>query len=220
MSGEQGTTPGLGVRGALVAAVFGLALLAALGNAWLRRGREARLERLPAVTKLSDFSLLDRSGQTRRLLDLKGRASVVGFVFTRCSGPCPRLTATMAALHADPGLRELRLISVTVDPEHDRPEQLDAYARSFAARAGDWWFLTGEAKAVRALVRQSFKLALMEDERAGTPVGERFSHSTRLVLVDDLGQIRGYYDSTDGAELKKLRADALALIRAGRAGAR
>jgi protein SCO1/2 len=100
---------------------------------------------------------------------------------------------------------EVRLVSFTVDPKHDTPEALAAYARQFEAVPGRWKFLTGERDALWTLAREGFRVGVADEE--GT-VDEPIAHSIRLILVDRRGVIRGYYDATDEAAVDRLLRDA------------
>jgi protein SCO1/2 len=104
---------------------------------------------------------------------------------------------------------DIHLVSFTVDPEKDTPEVLRAYAEKLHAQLKRWDFLTGSRPAIYGLARDGFKLAVADgsDER-GMPV-----HSTRIVLVDRRGVIRGYYDALAPDAVTKLLADANHLFR-------
>jgi protein SCO1/2 len=93
-----------------------------------------------------------------------------------------------------------------VDPDHDSPEVLTLYARKFSADPQRWFFLTGEKAELIRLVRDGFLLPIVEN--AAALPGERFTHSTKFVLIDAEGQVRGWYDGADDAALDKLAADA------------
>ena len=136
---------------------------------------------------------------------LRGRAWIANFVFTRCAGPCPLLTANMAALQKRLP-KSIGLLSFTVDPDHDSPEVLALYARKFAADPQRWFFLTGEKAEIIRLVRDGFLLSVAEDAAAAP--GERVAHSTKFVLVDADARVRGWYDGDDPASLDGLAADA------------
>jgi protein SCO1/2 len=102
------------------------------------------------------FRLTDQQGRPVALSDLAGRALLLDFVFTRCPGPCPVLTGlhvdAQRALPAD--LRErIWFVSISLDPEHDRPEALRAYAEARGADLASWSFLTGESEAVDEVIR-------------------------------------------------------------------
>lgn len=144
--------------------------------------------------------------------DLFGKVWIADFIFTRCNGPCPILTANMAQLQRDLP-KEAMLVTFTVDPDWDKPEILNQYAESFGADPKRWLFLTGEKKALYDLVYEGFKLSLLEEPKH--PAGFRVTHSTKLALVDKKGMIRNYYDGTDSDALKNLKEDAIKLLKSG-----
>ncbi len=165
----------------------------------------------PPQRELPDFALtaVTADGATRPLTraDLRGRIWAVDFVFTRCGGPCPMLTANMSALRkrlpAGAGL-----LSFTVDPDHDKAPALAAYAAKFSA-GPEWLFVTGPKPALTALVRDGFLLPVVEDAKAEP--GSRVTHSAKFVLLDADARVRGWYDGDDAASLERLAADAARL---------
>jgi protein SCO1 len=159
---------------------------------------------LPVLGTLPDFRLVAEDGEAFGAAELKGAPWAADFVYTSCPGPCPALSARMAALQARLPA-SVRLVSVTVDPERDRPEVLRAYARRLGAEAGRWRFLTGKRDAVRRLISEGFKLPVA-DQPAGL-----VAHSEKFALVDAELRLRGYYDGNDEASLKRLERDAGAL---------
>lgn len=192
--------------GTLVAVMLFLVLLSIL------RGGFDRPEPPPVLGQLPTFELVDRSGQPFGSKDLAGAPWVADFVFTRCPGICPRMTELMRGLKARLPAG-IQAVSITVDPEYDTPEVLAEYADRFGAGEG-WHFLTGERPAIYQLSRDGFKLLV--DPEAGEAGGDSIEpilHSNRFVLVDGRGQIRGYYDSFDPAELKRLLDDVRGLLR-------
>ena len=191
-----------------VLAAAGLAVVAGLG-AW----RALRPRALPVLGLVPPFSLTERTGTPLTADDLTGHVWVADFVFTRCPDFCPALTARMAGLQKalPPGRDPIRLVSFSVDPAHDVPEVL----REYAARAGardDWLFVTGPRDALRALLRDGFRVAWADDGPPESPI----THSDRFVLVDRRLRIRGYYHGNDPADVARLAGDAAAL-RDGRA---
>ena len=106
---------------------------------------------------------------------------------------------------------DVQLVSFSVDPEHDTPAVLRDYASRLNAQAGRWHFLTGDKGVIYRLSTDGFKLAAAENGATG-PI-----HSTRLVLVDRDGVIRGYYDATDADAVTRLLADTNHLLREQRA---
>jgi cytochrome oxidase Cu insertion factor (SCO1/SenC/PrrC family) len=171
-----------------------LPLAVALGcNA---RSQPTAEEPLPDLDfPVGTFAFTERSGKTVTDADLKGKVWVAGFVFTRCTGPCPHVTATMARLQKElPKRDDLRLVTFTVDPQHDDTAKLRQYAENFQADPERWLFLTGEEREVHKLLRERFKQAV--ERRTGPDVkeGETFDHSTRLAVVDKKGVIRAVFD--------------------------
>ena len=163
---------------------------------------------LPAYYTVPEFSLTNQNGQTVTLGDLTGKIWVADFIFTNCAGTCPMMTGTMRKLQ-DALPEEVRLVSFTVDPARDTPQVLAEYAKSHDAASERWFFLTGGRDALYDLSIKGFKLAV--DVSNGTDV-EPITHSTRLVLVDRQGQIRGYYAGTEEQELERLSADVKKLL--------
>ena len=159
---------------------------------------------LPNYYALPDFSLTDQTGKPVTLHDLAGKVWVADFIFTNCGSTCPLMTEKMRKLQeALP--QNIHLVSFTVDPTRDTPRVLAAYAEEHSADRNRWLFLTGDKEALYNICMKGFKLPL--DAEGGTPA-EPIAHSTRFVLVDKQGEIRGYYSGTEEQELRRLAADA------------
>ena len=143
-----------------------------------------------------DFTLTERSGKKVSRDDLKGKVWVASFVFTRCSGPCPQVTATMARLQKEldlPHNADVRLVTFTVDPDKDTPNELKEYAARYQADPERWLFLTGMPEAeLHKLLHDGFKVTAQRAEKP--KAGDEFDHSSRLAVVDKQGNIRGYFD--------------------------
>ncbi|MCY3930663.1 MAG: SCO family protein [Acidobacteria bacterium] len=151
----------------------------------------------PVLRQLPDWRLVDQNGESFGSDDVAGEAYVASFLFTRCATVCPRLTASLRQLerrYRDEGVDGVRLVSFTVDPEHDTPERLRDYAGSRSLDLERWSLLTGAEQEVRSVVVDGFAL----------PMGERLdlagglvdvAHAARLALVDRDGGVRGYYAS-------------------------
>jgi protein SCO1/2 len=160
---------------------------------------------LPVLGTVPTFTLTDRSGTEVGSAQLAGEVWVADFIFTRCPDVCPALTARMAKLQtALPA--DVRLVSFSVDPTHDTPEVLRAYATRAGARDG-WLFLTGPRDAVATLLREGFRVAYADDGPPTAPI----THSDRFVLVDRELRIRGYYHGGEAEDLARLTQDAAAL---------
>lgn len=185
-----------------------LALLVVAGAAALQRLRKP--EPPPLLGHVPEFALTNRDGRTVRRADLDGRPWIADFVFTRCPASCPMMSARMARLNRELAADlPVRLVSISVDPTHDTPAVLQRYAASFQA-TDRWLFLTGTREDVRRLCIEGFKLGLDMAPAPGTG-SEPILHSTRFVLVDGQGGIRGYYEAFDEESTAKLERDLLAL---------
>ncbi len=167
---------------------------------------------------LPDFELTERSGETVTLDSLKGRVWIANFIFTRCAGPCPLVSAAMAKLQKDlenhPRRDDIVLVTFTVDPTYDTPQVLRDYAAGFAADAAKWLFLTGDREVMWRLVEDGFKLPVFDNaDDPLMPIG----HSLKFVLVDQRGDIRGYFHGVpqqlpDGTTLPHERDALLAAV--------
>jgi protein SCO1/2 len=159
-----------------------------------------------------DFSLQERSGKNITLADLRGKVWIADFVYTSCTDTCPFQTADMARLQdrwRDES--DLRLVSFSVDPEHDTPKVLSRYANRFKADPSRWLFLTGNRAAVSHLVEDGFHLAVTPALK-GTNNAGVILHSPRFVLIDRQGRIHGYYDNRDPKAMQRLHSDVAALV--------
>lgn len=136
---------------------------------------------------------------------MRGRAWIADFVYTRCAGPCPMLTANMAGLQKRLPI-SIGLLSFTVDPDHDSPEVLTLYAGKFKADPQRWFFVTGDKGEIIRVIRDGFLLPVVESAQAAP--GERVAHSTKFVLIDADARVRGWYDGDDPTSLDKLVRDA------------
>lgn len=159
--------------------------------------------RLEKFAPAPDFKLTAQDGSVVETKDLRGKVWVANFIFTRCAGPCPVMTSRMAEINQALGnkARDVELVTITVDPEYDTPEVLKAYGEKAGATPGKWKFLTGPRDEVEAAITKGFLQALGK-EPAGTPI-----HSTRFVLVDRDGWMRGFRDGNDPEIVQKLLMD-------------
>ena len=157
-----------------------------------------------------DLTMTERSGAEVRLGDLKGHIWVANFIFTRCAGTCLSMSSKMSDLQKS--LRkagDVRLVSFSVDPKNDTPEQLSKYAESYQAEKDKWLFLRTEYATIQKLAKESFHLGLEEGSDSTSP----FIHSDRFVLIDTEGHIRGYYSNSDPEANQKLLTDIGVLMR-------
>ena len=178
---------------------------------WLRQVQVHELANrsLSYYGTLPSFELINQDGREFGSAELAGKIWIADFVFTSCPGPCPLISNRMSELQKPLEKTDVHLVSFTVDPEKDTPEVLRSYAQRLHADGKRWDFLTGPRPTIYTLAENGFKLAMSEgSDEGGMPV-----HSTRIVLVDRQGVIRGYYDALAPDAVTKLVADANHLFR-------
>ncbi|MEI6193150.1 MAG: SCO family protein [Verrucomicrobiota bacterium] len=197
---------------------FGL-LLGLLGLAWLLSLAESqRLHHrpLPVLGQIADFTLTNQNGQVTTLADLTNRVWVADIIFTRCAGPCPRMTKQMASLQAAlPPTSQAKLVTLTTDPGNDTPSVMNKYGERFNADSNRWEFLTGTKTEIAALAGGSLKLGAVpvkvEEQKDSADL---FIHTTIFVVVDKHAQLRGIFETGgDGVEWTNVQPNILATMR-------
>jgi protein SCO1/2 len=150
-----------------------------------------------------EFNLVDESGTTFTGENLKGKVSIVNFVFRNCKTVCPLVMSKTRSVASDltDHYKQLRLISITVDPTNDTQEVLTAWKKDVAIKDLEWTFLTGDKAEVFSTIQQDFKQAVMDN---AADMDMPIAHSSYLVLVDADGKIAGFYDSNDTYKMKEL----------------
>ncbi|MBL8861395.1 MAG: SCO family protein [Planctomycetes bacterium] len=203
----------IGIAG-LVLSLGALLLLRSRMSSDTQGGRNvlaAAPDSTEAFARVQPFQLTERSGAEVTLATLAGRPWIASFVFTRCSGPCPRISASMRKLQSILAGTDVRLVTFTVDPQYDTPQVLGEYAERFGAERERWLFLTGSPSALADVSVKSFQLPFQRDETQ--PVGQLVTHKTLLTVVDADGVIRGYYDGESDAGVAQAAARAQYLSR-------
>ena len=193
-----------------------LLLILSLSLAFLlakARANQEPGESLPVLAQIADFSLTNQTGAAVSLADLRGRAWIADIIFTRCPGPCLRMTRQMKELQDElPKDYQTRLVSLTTDADYDTPDILKIYSRKNGSDANRWMFLTGTKKQINNLAVDSLKLSAVEKKPEERVTSEDlWVHSTIFVIVDKHAQLRGVYqtggeDVSWPAEKKKLLA--------------
>jgi protein SCO1/2 len=155
---------------------------------------------LPVMGQVPEFQLTAQDGQPFDSKALAGHIWVADFIYTTCPGPCPMMSSTMHQIQTQTSgeMSGVRFVSFTVDPKHDTPPVLAEYAKHFKFEAGRWFFLTGDEAKLNDLGLHTFKL---------NSVDGNLTHSTRFVLVDGKGRIRGYYITGNDGFMPKLMHD-------------
>jgi len=147
-----------------------------------------------------DVALVDQDGRPLRIADYQGKALALTFIFVRCPLPefCPRMTSHFAAIEktlgADPALHEkTRLLSISFDTEHDKPDVLKAYGLPFQPAGkppfAHWTLASGSADEVRRIA-EFFGLEYLPDKG-------RFNHNLRTVVVRPDGTVFRVHKGSD-----------------------
>ncbi len=170
---------------------------------------------LPVLRTISSMDLVDQEGEPVNLQTFRGQPWFANIIFTRCPGPCARMTQKMRQLQeALPAeASEVQLVSLTTDPDFDTPEVLSQYARKFQADTRSWKFLTGTKEEIVRVSTQEWLLVMLEKgEAERESPNDIFLHSTLTVLMDGLGRIRGTYEILEEGQLEEALADLQRLL--------
>lgn len=203
--------PGVSVVLATVAASFLVVRFLVAPAASVPSGRDLSA----APLAVGGFRLTERSGRDVTEAELADRPWIAAFIFTRCPSSCPRISAVMKGLQDKLRATDVRLVSISVDPDHDTPEVLAAYAKNFGADPDRWHFLTGPKAEVHRLILEGFRLPVADSDADAIRAGaESVAHSARLALVGRGNRIIGFYDSSDPADVAALLGRAQRMGRA------
>jgi protein SCO1/2 len=188
---------------------FAVAGVLIFGASRLFRSSERHdVEAMPPIGEIPAFRFTTQEGKSLTKEDLIGKVWVADFVFTRCNGPCPVMTSRMAELSK--GLakaKDVRVVSISVDPEHDTPAVLADYASRMDADPSRWIFLTGPKPEIDAFARKGMFQVLAYDDK-GVP-----THSTRFLVIDRAGRIRRTRNLDEPELVQKLFMDIGNLLR-------
>jgi protein SCO1/2 len=148
-------------------------------------------KRLKKGDALPEFILTDDMGKAFTSADLRGRLTVVTFMFSRCpvADFCPlmskRFKELQRELDAAPSLRNVQLRGITLDPKFDTPEVLRAYASAMGADPARWRFLTGTPDEVDRLTR-AFSIHVERN-------GALLDHTLATALIDEEGRVTDFW---------------------------
>ena len=198
-----------------IAMIFLLGFLCLAGLLALAEVKKEQ-QPLPIYGQIADFTLTNENGQATTLANLTNHVWVADIIFTRCAGPCPRMTAQMKSVQD--GLSQddnTRLVTLTTDPDYDSPQILKRYGQRFGADFSRWIFLTGTKSEIAGLAGNSLKLGSTPIAPADQKnAADLFIHTTIFVVVDKHARMRGIYE-TGGEDVSwdNMRANVLATIR-------
>ena len=159
---------------------------------------------LPVVKAASDGALLDTEGRPIHLRDLtRGRVTVLSFIYTRCAAAkaCPYATSVLGRLHLlsteDKTLASnLRLVSLSFDPEYDTPQRLSAFSEHVREQkaACEWRFVTAKSRAELEPVLAAYGQTVDPRPDRADPQGPLY-HILRVFLIDRQSRIRNIYSA-------------------------
>ena len=159
---------------------------------------------LPKLGSIPSFEFTDSDGNLISQEELSGKIWVADFIFTTCTMACPVMTGNMNLIHkAFKNNDKVRIVSISVYPEYDTPEILKEYASRYNANTNRWHFLTGPEENVKLVIKNGFKMGDYEDI---------IFHSEKFALVDQNGNIRGYYNGIKTDDIKTLKKDIRVLL--------
>ena len=159
---------------------------------------------IPVIKEVPRFSFTNQNGEKFSNDNFRGKVTILNFIFTSCTGPCPLMTSNMQKLYSNfKGTEEVQFVSVTVDPEVDTQEKLKLEAEMIGVDNNQWQFLRSDLDEVKKLKRDGFMLFA-----DNLPNG----HSIKSILIDNVGNIRKYYDGTDIGSQEILKKDIVYLL--------
>ena len=165
---------------------------------------------------VADFSLTNQDARPVSLAELRGHVWVADIIFTRCSGPCLKMTRHMKELQQGlPPKSDTKLVTLTTDPDFDTPPVLKRRAEQVGADPKRWMFLTGLKKQISELAVGSLKLTAIEKkpEERDDPT-DLFIHSTIFVVVDRHAHLRGVFQTTgEGIDAEQAKIAILAAVK-------
>jgi len=166
-----------------------------------------RAKPLPIYNTVPPFKLTSQTGASFDSASLHSGPWLASFFFASCKGPCPRLNTEIHNVQEKTySFKGLKIVSFTVDPERDTPEVLGAYAKRYKADPARWFFLTGPRETISALARDGFQVGALDAEQ---------SHTTRVMLMDRDGRVRGHFPTATPEELDALYAGISTLYQEG-----
>lgn len=163
---------------------------------------------LPVLFDAPRFTLIDQTGKPFESASLKGKVWTTTFFFSECDGVCPGMMARLRSLQSTLRDERISFVSFTVDPANDTPERLAEYAASIGPGEQRWHLLTGTVDEMKR-VAMDFKL----------PYEQPADHSSKILLIDQAGRVRGLYSTGVADEMRQLVVDASSLLDSAQASA-
>lgn len=167
---------------------------------------------------IPDFEFKSQNDTMVSANELRNQIVLVNFFFTSCPSICPAMNYNVQQIQDRfKGYPDFKIVSFSVDPEHDSVPVLKAYEKRIGALDGRWHFLTGDPESIYETATGFFSSAMEDSLAAGG-----YLHSENLVLVDwdghirsgkdDLGNLKGVYNGLSPDEINTLKDDIKVLI--------
>jgi len=170
-------------------------------------GKEVEQTIYPVIP---DFSFINEDGEVVTEKDFKNKVYVADFFFVTCPTICPVMKKNMLTVYNEYKENpEVKILSHTIDPEHDTPEVLKKYATDLGVSGKMWQFVTGDKEKIYDIGQKHYMVSALEDSsQAGG-----YIHSGAFVLIDKDRHIRGMYDGTTEEGTAKLIQDLAVLLK-------
>ena len=201
----------------LLGALFVVAVVVTAGivamTLYATRNLDAKLALRPEpgieTLSIPSFVLTDQSGEsvTEALFD--GNLTILEFGFTHCPAACPIMMDQMLRLQEELADTPARFVFVSVDPEHDNPARLRAYAQENAVDLDRWTLLTGEIETVQRWLNEGLLLSIETQPDSPIDLGDgttmaNIAHPSHLILVGPDSRILGLYPAFAPQEVDRL----------------
>jgi protein SCO1 len=172
--------------------------------------KEDRLPYMRRIDKPVEF--VERSGAKVDVMALRGKVLLLGYVYTRCPRGCAGVVQEMMSVlnEFNEEKDSIHMVSVSVDPDHDGPDQLKEFAEKFQiTEQTPWWLLTSDKRDTQRFMTlmAGFHPTREQAPEERMSPEDLFIHDMRLALIDQAGHVRGYYEvmSMDPAFMKRSR---------------
>lgn len=190
----------------LIILIFGIIVIPRIVER-VREGEVVENDRMSQTAAGQELAYITLNGEKRKVPpfafynqdsllitreDYLGKVYLVDFFFTTCPTICPIMTQNLVTLQEDfAGREDFGIASFTINPRHDSPSVLKAYAEKYGISDMDWHLLTGNRDSIYALANAGFNMYAAQDEVAEGG----FEHSGLFALVDREGYLRSRLDS-------------------------
>lgn len=175
---------------------------------------------LVAMRQAPKFNLTDQNGTKISNSSYTGKVYLIEFFFTTCPSICPIMNRNMVLIQDEfKNEKNFGIASISINPEHDTPTVLNAYAAKYKATMASWHFLTGDKAEIYEIANKGFTIFVGENAK----VNGGFEHSGLVALIDKKGTIRCrrdannnpimYYDGLEKTGVEALKEDIKILLK-------